>query len=64
MAKTPKRFVQIGKTEMAGAHVYDILVDRDTRFQYVSMTAGTGGGSLTVLVDAQGKPLVYEGELD
>ncbi len=63
MVKREKRFVVVEKSAMAGAHVVDVLVDRQTRVQYLSVSISSGGG-LTVLVDAAGKPLLYEGDLD
>ncbi len=48
---------------MVGAHMTDVLVDCQTRVQYLSVSIGSGGG-LTVLVDAEGKPLLYDGDLD
>ncbi len=38
-----------------------ILVDRETGVQYLAVAIGQGAG-LTVLVDADGKPLLYKGE--
>lgn len=64
MPKAPKRFVVIEKATMIGPHVVDVICDRQTRVEYVSFTVGTGGGSLTPLLDAQGKPLLYDGPLD
>ncbi|MCI1985822.1 MAG: DUF6440 family protein [Lactobacillus sp.] len=61
MAKAEKRFVAIEKTTTAGAHVVDVFVDRQTRVQYLAVSI-SGGGGLTVLVDAQGKPLLYDGD--
>lgn len=39
-----------------------ILVDRDTRVMYISKCSSSAG--FTVMVDADGKPMLYEGELD
>ncbi|WP_125578963.1 DUF6440 family protein [Lacticaseibacillus suibinensis] len=63
MAKNEKRFIIVEKPVTAGAHVVDVFVDCQTRVQYLSVSIGSGGG-LTVLVDAAGKPLLYEGNLD
>ncbi|WP_125703053.1 DUF6440 family protein [Lacticaseibacillus daqingensis] len=63
MAKAEKRFVVVEKAVLAGAHVVDILVDRQTRVQYLAVSLGSGGG-LTVMVDAAGQPLLYTGALD
>ena len=37
-----------------------IYIDKETRVQYLFIREGYGGG-LTVLVDADGKPILYEG---
>ncbi|WP_179394412.1 DUF6440 family protein [Lacticaseibacillus absianus] len=58
-----QRFVRVHQ-ETSYAHVIEILVDRQTRVQYLCSTVGVGGGSLVVLVDAQGHPLLYDGSLD
>lgn len=63
MAKTQKRFVVIDKSTTVGAHVVDIVCDRQTRVQYVLFSIGSGGG-LSPLLDADGKPLLYDGPLD
>ena len=42
-------------------YVRYIVIDRDTKVQYLYVNCGYGGG-LTVLVDAEGKPLLYGGE--
>ncbi|WP_461226237.1 DUF6440 family protein [Lacticaseibacillus suihuaensis] len=63
MTKSEKRFVVVEKPAMVGAHMTDVLVDCQTRVQYLSVSIGSGGG-LTVLVDAEGKPLLYDGDLD
>lgn len=38
-----------------------IYVDKETKAQYLFVKRGNGGG-LTVLVDAEGNPLLYEEE--
>ncbi len=63
MASEDARFVVIEKQTVGWAHVVEVLVDRDTRVQYLAMNVGSGGG-LTVLVDADGKPLLYDEPLD
>lgn len=40
-----------------------IYVDINTKVQYVRFTGGYQG-SMSVLVDADGKPILYEGELE
>lgn len=39
------------------------IVDKSTRVQYIFIDEGYEGG-MTVLLDADGKPLLYEGELE
>ena len=40
-----------------------VVVDTETRVMYLFVKSGYGGG-LTVMVDAEGNPLLYEGELE
>ena len=40
-----------------------IIVHKDTRVMYMFVNAYKKGG-LVVMVDAEGKPLLYEGEID
>lgn len=53
------RFIEIYD---GGNYSVKILYDRTTKVQYVSYINGHGGTALTVLVDAEGKPLLYKGE--
>lgn len=53
-----QRFISVYKSDNER-----ILVDKETRVQYLYRGAGYGGG-MTVLVDSDGKPLLYEGELE
>lgn len=39
-----------------------LVVDADTKVQYIYVRCGYGGG-MTVLLDSDGKPLLYEGEI-
>lgn len=41
---------------------YTIIVDRYTRVSYICVADSTGKG-ITTLVDADGKPLLWEGDL-
>lgn len=59
----PKRFVAVHQ-ETTAAHFIEILVDRQTRVQYLCSTVGVSGGSAIVLVDPDGRPLLYDGPLD
>ena len=40
-----------------------IIVDKETRVLYAK-TMGTGSSGITVLLDENGKPLLYEGEIE
>lgn len=42
---------------------HKILVDTETKVQYLYITNGHAGG-MSVLVDAEGKPILYEGDLE
>ena len=54
MAKKEERFVKIHSENM-GTEI--ILVDKKTGVNYLFVSSGYAGG-LTVLVDAQGKPII------
>ncbi len=57
MAKTEQRFIKV-MGESAFISSNEVLVDTQTGVQYLYHAAGNSGG-LTVLVDAEGKPLLY-----
>ncbi len=57
MAKTEQRFIKV-MGESAFISSNEVLVDTETGVQYLYHAAGNSGG-LTVLVDAEGKPLLY-----
>ena len=57
MAKTEQRFIKV-MGESAFISSNEVLVDTQTGVQYLYHCAGQSGG-LTVLVDAEGKPLLY-----
>lgn len=40
-----------------------IAIDINERTQYYYFSAGSGGRDMTLLVDSEGKPLLYEGEI-
>lgn len=44
-----------------GRH-FDMFVDKKTKVIYIYNTTGNQGG-LTAMLDSDGKPLIYEGEL-
>ena len=54
--KKEKRFIKLPQALLDTTCVY---VDHETRVQYLWVI----GGGLTVLVDANGDPLLYDGEL-
>ena len=54
-----KRFVPI---EIAWS--YEIMVDRGTRVMYVISNGAYNHGTFTVMVDENGKPLTWEGDLE
>ena len=43
--------------------LYEILVDKETKVQYLLYDECYQGG-LVVIVDADGKPILYEGEVE
>lgn len=57
MAKTEQRFIKV-MGESAFISSNEVLVDTQTGVQYLYHAAGNSGG-LTLLVDAEGKPLLY-----
>lgn len=59
VAETEKRFVEISSEGTYGIRVY---YDKQTKVEYAMKNNGHGGTSLSLLVDAEGKPLLYEGE--
>lgn len=42
---------------------FQILVDRDTRVQYIMYAPEYNQGFMSVWVDSLGKPILYEGEI-
>ena len=57
MAKTEQRFIKVmGESTFISSN--EVLVDTQTGVQYLYHAAGNSGG-LTLLVDAEGKPLLY-----
>lgn len=57
MAKTEQRFIKV-MGESAFISSNEVLVDTQTGVQYLYHAVGSSGG-LTLLVDAEGKPLLY-----
>ena len=58
MANKDKRFEKIHSESIGFGGVVEILRDTRTGVCYLWRSPGGGGGGLTVLVDAQGKPLI------
>ena len=42
---------------------FEILVDRETRVQYLLYTPNMYNGYMSVMMDSLGKPILYEGEI-
>lgn len=57
MAKKKNRFIKVLE-ETKGFDSNEIWADTQTGVQYLVVAAGFGGG-VTVLVDSEGKPLLY-----
>ena len=53
-----ERFYQLDLTD---THPFVIYVDKETKVQYIYTSSQAG---LTVLVDQEGKPLLYEGDFN
>ena len=43
---------------------YEIVVDRETRVMYAISNGAYNHGTFTVMVDENGKPLIWEGDLE
>lgn len=41
---------------------WDVVYHKDTKVMYAVSAGGYNGGTFTLLVDADGKPMIYEGE--
>ena len=54
-----ERFILIADDGLYGCCVY---YDKETKVEYVSLNNGHGGTPLTLLVDREGKPLLYNGD--
>lgn len=57
---TDNRFIRVHK-EISSNREYEVYYDNETKVMYLVVQVYRGGG-ITVLVDADGKPLLYEGE--
>lgn len=56
-AKDVSRFVTVETTTL-----WKVVVDKDTHVMYAVSFGGHSSGTFTLLVDADGKPLIYKGE--
>lgn len=61
--KAESRFIKIYSSPAYNTSVtgFKIYYDKETKVQYLEKTIDKGCG-LTVMVDQEGKPLLYEGE--
>ena len=57
-----ERFVVIGDEELYGTRT-TVVVDRQTRVEYLWTSEQARGNSMVMLAAADGHPLLYEGEL-
>lgn len=55
-----ERFIEIRTDDSSLGSWTDIYVDKETGVMYLFVKNGYGGG-LTVMVDEDGKPLIWEG---
>lgn len=55
-------FIIVSKADMRLGEYY-LLVDKETRVQYL-MNSSSYTSGITVLVDADGKPILYEGDVE
>lgn len=51
------RFVTVDNTSL----IYRIVADKETGVMYAVSIGGYNGGNFTLLVDREGKPLIWEG---
>lgn len=54
----PSRFVIIEQSD-----IWRVAVDQETKVMYAVSDGGYNHGTFTMLVDSDGTPLLYEGEL-
>lgn len=54
----PSRFVIIEQSDL-----WKVVVDQETRVMYAVSAGSYNYGNFTMLVDSDGTPLLYEGEL-
>ena len=61
ISETNNRFVLKYSKTITSNEILKIFYDEETKVQYLFIDGYKAGG-LTVLLDAEGKPLLYEGE--
>ena len=54
-AENVSRFVTVETTT-----IWKVVVDKDTHVMYAVSLGGYNSGTFTLLVDAEGKPLIYK----
>ena len=57
VAETEKRFVLVSKEDY-----FDVRYDKTTKVMYAVSCCPQNYGTVTLLVDQEGKPLLYKGE--
>lgn len=60
VTKEPNMFVYIQKAGLS--YDYDVVYHKDTKVMYVVSHSMYNNGNFTVLVNADGTPMLYEGE--
>ena len=60
--QTDARFVEVYDVRIDHQEYAEILVDKETRVMYLFVDGYKAGG-LTVMLDTDGKPLLYDGVL-
>lgn len=56
---TTSRFIELEDT-----YIFRVVADKETGVMYAVSTGGYSRGVFTLLVDENGKPLIWEGESD
>lgn len=56
-AENVSRFATVEKTA-----IWEVVVDKDTHVMYAVSLGGYNAGTFTLLVDAEGEPLIYKEE--
>lgn len=58
-AENVSRFAIVEKTA-----IWEVVVDKDTHVMYAVSLGGYNAGTFTLLVDAEGEPLIYKEETE